>query len=88
MARISKSLIENNFKWFVQALGGRIATSYNDAGAYRLDYNGTYGGYNIEKISNAGGGISQPFGSARMKAEPFLDAIILATRAIEIAKGN
>jgi len=88
MATVSKKLVENKFKWFVEALGGKLAQGYNDVGGYALNYNGIYGGYNIVRIVNAGGGQSQPFGSGRRKASAFVDALELATTALEIKAGR
>jgi len=86
MSRISKSNVVGLFEHLVKALGGRMATSYKDVGGYRLDYNGGYGGYNIERISNEGGAVSQPFGSERHAATPFWYMMRFALMAIEEAQ--
>lgn len=85
MARTSKQNVESTFKHFCNAFGFRPAESYNDVGGLELDCNNTYGGYVINEIHNEGGGVNQPFGSSRMKAGPFYDAMWLAIRAQEHA---
>jgi len=52
MDRYSRKDAEMAFDRLVKAIGGRVATSYNDVGAYRLDYAGCYGGFNVERIIN------------------------------------
>ena len=84
--RTTKAQVEGIFKRLAEACGKRIATSYNDVGAWRLDYTACYGGYNIEEIDNERGGISQPMGGQRMKAGEFWSACYFALRAIEAVK--
>jgi hypothetical protein len=81
MAKVSKALIENKFRWFVEAIGGHLAKDYKDVGGFAIDHYGS--GYKIVQILNAGGGEAEPFGNTRMKGEAFVDALDLATRAIE-----
>ena len=80
MAKVSKALIENKFRWFVEAIGGHLAKDYKDVGGFAIDH---YNGYQIVQIVSVGGGQTNPFGSGRMKGEAFVDALDLATRAIE-----
>ena len=68
MARTSQANVKGLFEHLVKAMGGHIATSYKDVGGWRLDYQPIYGGYNIERISNESGAVSQPFGSDRHPA--------------------
>lgn len=70
------------FDRLIKAIGGRVATSYNDVGAYRLDWNTVYGGGNIERISNLQGGVSQPFGGRRLKAADFCLFVSFAISAM------
>lgn len=86
MSRISKSHVVGLFEHLVKALGGHIATSYNDVDGYQLDYNPVYGGYNIVQIANEGGGQSQPFGSERHGASEMWYMMRFALRAIEVAQ--
>lgn len=51
-------------------------------GAWSLDYNPVYGGFVIEEMHNAGGGVSQPFGSMRRTAREFCDAVYFAENAL------
>lgn len=88
MATTSKKQVENKFKFFIEAIGGKVASSYNDVGGYRLDYASCYGGYNIEQISNDSGAVSHPFGCARKKAGEFWDTLDFAGRASEAVRGH
>jgi hypothetical protein len=63
-------------------MDGRIATSYNDVGAYRLDHNGIYGGWNIEEIVTDGGGIRHPFGAMRRNNRDMYDTLHFASDAL------
>ena len=88
--RYTRKDAEAAFTRLISAIGGRVATKYNDVGAYRLDWNGVYGG-NIELISNEQGGVSQPFGVQRRNAREFCDAVcfaIDATIEIQVSQGR
>jgi hypothetical protein len=80
--RTTKGNVESAFKYFIQAIGGRVANRYDDHGGFVLDHG--IGGYIIEQICSNSSGVNQPFGSQRMKAEAFYDACWLAIRAIEL----
>lgn len=69
--RVSKKLIENQFIYWLKLNGYKKAESYNDVGAWRIDYVSCYGGYNIELIINDGGAVSHPFGGKRLKPSDF-----------------
>lgn len=84
--RITRKDAQRSFERLINAIGGRVATAYNDVGAYRFDYNATYGGVNIELINNAGGGVSQPFGSQRMKPAEFVQAVRFACDVLRAKK--
>jgi len=71
------------FDRLIAAIGGRVANHYNDVGAYRLDWNGVYGGGNIEQVINEQGGVRQPFGQSRHNAREFCDMVRFALDAIE-----
>lgn len=86
MDRYTRKDAEKAFERLVKAIGGRIAVDYKDVGAYRLDWNATYGGGNIEMIANDKGGVSQPFGMMRRNAREFCDAVRFATDALAHAE--
>jgi hypothetical protein len=70
MNQITKASLLAAFKALDGELGGRVAKSYDDHGAYTLD--GAYGGYRIEQICTDSTGVSAPFGHRRMsKAEAY-----------------
>lgn len=82
--RYTRKDAEAAFTRLISAIGGRVATSYKDVGAYRLDWNGTYGGGNIELIINDGGGVSQPFGMMRRNAREFCESVNFAMHAVSL----
>ena len=65
--KTTKKQVESIFEIFVKAIGGTVANRYDDHGAYRLDNNPVYGGYNIERIHKENSGVTQPFGCKRHK---------------------
>lgn len=83
MDRTTRKDAHAAFERLIKAIGGRVATSYDDHGAYQLDWNASYGGGVIELISDESCGVSHPFGSERHKAAPFCDMVHFAMRAIE-----
>ena len=83
MERISKKQVEGIFQAFLKTTGRREAESYNDVGAYRLDYAACYGGFNVEKIGNSSGGVGHPFGDNRKPAREMWNALHFAMRAHE-----
>ena len=85
MARTTKKNIESSFTHFCDAFGFNKSQSWNDPGL-GLDHNSSYGGYVIEERSGSSGGVGHPFGSSRMKANAFYDALWFATRAMEHSK--
>jgi hypothetical protein len=90
MERITKAQITRIFEQWVKAIGGKVATSYNDKGGYRLDHNSVYGGWKIEQIMNDAGGVDdRVFGYYRMSNTNFylaLSAAIETIRQYEVNK--
>ena len=73
MDRCTRKDAEAQFSRLITVMGGRVAKDYKDVGAYRLDWNSTYGGGNIERIVSDTGGVSQPFGHTRKGAREFCE---------------
>ena len=88
MDRYTRKDAEAAFERLIKAIGGRIATKYNDVGAYRLDWNGVYGGGNIELITSVQGGVRQPFGAQRRNAREFCKAVRFAIDALQMFQGE
>ena len=88
MARTTKEQLQNKFEQFVKAVGGKVASEYNDEGGYSLDNQPIYGGWVVEQVVNDAGSIHHPFGPARKKAGELWDALDFAIRAIEIKEGS
>ena len=86
--RTTHKLVLSKFKRFIKAIDGSIAESYDDVGAYELDYNAVYGGYVINKLCNIKGAITQPFGSTRHKAAAFYDLLDFAELLIHDRKSR
>ena len=86
--RVTRQVAENQFKRLCDALGKRVATSYNDVGAWQLNYAQCYGGYQIQEIVTSTGGISEPFSSSRMSGKELYDYVNFALRAIQIDRLN
>jgi hypothetical protein len=61
--------IKGLFEHFAKACGKRLATRFDDVGAWGLDYNPVYGGVVIYEVANTGGAQSHPFGSERHKPQ-------------------
>ena len=51
---------------------------YGTVGAWRLDYAGCHGGWNIQEFVNEQGGIRHPLGSRRYKSSQFFEMICFA----------
>jgi len=85
--RVTKTMIRNQFINLCDALGKRVATDYNDVGAWKLDYSPHYGGYTIvEKLEN--GGETHPISMRRHKGSEFFEMLIFALRAIAIDRNE
>ncbi len=90
--RYTRKDCEAVFSRLLAAIGGRQATSYHDVGGYRLDCNPTYGGYNVERITNDRGAITHPFGYRKMPARQFCETMFWTLDVLEererIANGS
>jgi len=84
--RTTKTEVRHTFETLAAVMGKRVATAYNDIGAWTLDYAAFYGGYVIEEISNAGGGVFHPLTERRLSASEFATACRFAILAIEATK--
>jgi hypothetical protein len=80
--RYTKKDAARCFQYLVRVTGNRVAKSYSDVGGWRLDCNPTYGGCNIEEISNPGGAVTLPLGYERMRPREFCQAVHYAARSI------
>jgi len=88
MARTSAANVKGLFEHLVRALNGHMATSYNDVGGWRLDYNPVYGGYNIERIATKSGAVEQPFGSERHRAEEMWQMMRFGLNCLDMRAGK
>lgn len=84
MNRTTRKDVEGQFNRLLYLFNKRQARSYDDVGAWRLDYNSCYGGYVIEEIVTTSGGITHPFKCYRRSAAEFVAWSFDITRAIEV----
>ena len=86
--RITSRQVEGLFKTLATKCGHRVATTYGpiDIGAWRLDFNSVYGGWNLEEIVNSSGGVTLPLGEARRKNTEMWYTMQFALRAIDACK--
>lgn len=81
--RYTRKDAEAAFERLCKATGHRIASSYDDIGAWELDYASEYGGYTVNEIVNDAGGVNRPLGDQRRSAREFCDAVYFAERVLE-----
>ena len=86
--RYTRKDVEAQFERFVMAIGGRVARSYNDDGAYLLDHNSVYGGYNIVRLTGNAGGQTHVCGAMRRGPTAMIETLSFAIDAIEDRKRN
>jgi hypothetical protein len=72
MERVKRSDLDSALARLCGELGTRVAKSYNDIGAWRIDK--AYGGYTIEVIDNQSGGVHQ-FNYRRRTARELFDCL-------------
>ncbi len=75
MERVTKKDVESAFGRFLTQIKGRKPEAYNDVGAYYLDYAACYGGYQIVRVVNERGALSNPFGHMRRNAREMVDCL-------------
>jgi hypothetical protein len=83
MDRITRKNVEGLFETLCKALGKRVATDYNDVGAWRLDYIACYGGWVIEEIVSESGAIRHVIVDNRKSNREMWEAMRFALRAVE-----
>jgi len=81
--RITNKQVEGLFRTLAAKCGRRISTRYNDVGAWQLDHNSVYGGWNIEEIVTSTGGISHPLGESRRKNTEMWYTMQFALRTLD-----
>ena len=81
--RATKTEIDEVFKLFCEALGKRVAQTWNDAGAWTLDYAKEYGGYVIQEIIDSRGARETPLGDQRYSATELVERMRFALRWLE-----
>lgn len=78
--KYTKKLVQNQFVRLCDALGKKVATDYNDKGAWAIDW---YQGVKIvEYLPNGGEG--EPMGSTRYSNREFYDMINFTLRCLAL----
>ncbi len=83
MDRITRKNVEGLFETLCKAMGKRIATDYNDVGAWGLEYIACYGGWVIYEITSEGGAQRHPIVDNRNTNREMWEAMRFALRAME-----
>ena len=81
--RATKSEVNEVFSLFCEAIGKRVADTYDDTGAWTLDHAKEYGGYVIYQIINDRGAKDTPLGDQRYSATELVERIRFALRWLE-----
>ena len=71
------------FSLFCKAIGKRLAETWNDVGAWTLDYAKEYGGYVIHEIINDHGAKEMPLGDQRHSTTELVERMRFALRWLE-----
>ena len=81
MERTTKAHVQSAFSRLAEVCGKRIASSFDDVGAWQLHRG--FNSWEIREIVTPGGGIRMPLGERSFSASAFYDACWFAIRAIE-----
>lgn len=81
--RATSTEVNEVFELFCEAIGKRVAATYNDTGAWTLDYAREYGGYVIYQIINDRGAKEAPLGDQRYPATALVERMRFALRWLE-----
>ena len=81
--RATSTEVNEVFKFFCKAIGKRVAQTWNETGAWTLDYAKQYGGYVIYQIINDGGAKETPLGAQRYGATELVERMRFALRWLE-----
>lgn len=82
--RYSRKDAESAFHTLCLVLGRRAATSWNDVGAWQLDWASEYGGYVVQEIMTDSGAVTCPLGDLRRTAREFCESVYFVRRALEV----
>lgn len=85
MDRYTRKDAEAAFDRLCAMLGKRRASSYDDKGAWQLDYNPVYGGYVVHELLDHGG-VTEPLGSERVSARELVKRVWFLTAALAIQR--
>jgi hypothetical protein len=81
--RATRIELNEVFKLFCEAIGKRVIQTWNDTGAWTLDYAKEYGGYVIQEIIDDRGARDIPLGDQRYSATELVERMRFALRWLE-----
>jgi hypothetical protein len=81
--RATRTEVNEVFKLFCEAIGKRVAETWNDTGTWTLDYAKEYGGYVIQEITNERGAVEMPLGHQRFSPTELVERMRFALRWLE-----
>jgi len=81
--RATSTELNEVFNLFCEAIGKRVADTYDDTGAWTLDYAKEYGGYAIQEIINDRGAKEMPLGDQRYSATELVERMRFSLRWLE-----
>ena len=83
MNKITRQDVEGMFKRLCRNMNKKIAESYNDVGAWNLEYIACYGGFKVEEIACKSGSICHPLSDRRLTTREMYEALYMTNCAIE-----
>jgi hypothetical protein len=86
--RATETELNEAFNLFCQAIGKRVAQTWNDIGAWTLDHAKEYGGYVIQEIIDSRGAREIPLGDQRYSATELVERMRFALRWLEQRNSN
>jgi len=86
--RATSTELNEVFKLFCEAIGKRVAETWNDTGAWTLDYAKEYGGYVIQEIIDSRGARETPLGDQRYSATELVERMRFALRWLDQKNTN
>jgi len=81
--RPTRTELNEVFNLFCEAIGKRVADTYDDTGAWTLDHAKDYGGYVIQEIVNDQGAREMPLGHERLSATELVERMRFSLRWLE-----
>jgi Flp pilus assembly pilin Flp len=88
MTRTTQAEVKGMFNRLCKAMNKRVATKYNDVGAWAIEYTAVYGGWLAYEITNESGCTSNILISKRLPSKDMYQALYMAVCAVEYLNYN